>query len=156
MIGKLGAPSAEMLARGNHALARVSATSCAGKPYGVLSQGEKQRVMIARALVNDPKLLILDEACAGLDPVAREAFLGDLERLAAEPNGPTQIHVTHHLEEIPPFVTHALVLAEGRVLASGPAAEVLTSDTLSRAFGAACRVETEVLRGGKRYRLVVT
>jgi iron complex transport system ATP-binding protein len=156
MIGKLGAPSPEMLARGDRALARVSATSCANKPYGVLSQGEKQRVMIARALVNDPKLLILDEACAGLDPVAREAFLGDLDRLAAEPNGPTQIHVTHHLEEIPPFITHALVLAEGRVLASGPAAEVLTTETLSRAFGATCRVETEVLRGGKRYRLVVT
>jgi iron complex transport system ATP-binding protein len=112
-------------------------------------------VMIARALVNDPALLILDEACAGLDPVAREQFLSDLGRLAQEPHGPTQIHVTHHLEEIPPFVTHALVLHEGRVLRSGPAASVLTSEVLTLAFGAPCRVDVEPDGDGNRYRLWV-
>ncbi|HVU00671.1 MAG TPA: ATP-binding cassette domain-containing protein, partial [Polyangiaceae bacterium] len=119
MIGKWGAPPPENLARGRRALGRVGAQGWAEKPYGVLSQGEKQRVMIARALVNDPALLILDEAGSGLDPVARERFLEDLGRLAEAPDGPTQLHVTHHLEEIPPFVTHAMVLAEGRVLAAG-------------------------------------
>jgi iron complex transport system ATP-binding protein len=156
MIGKLGALEPEDLARGARALERALATSSSAKPYGVLSQGEKQRVMIARALVNDPSLLILDEACAGLDPVAREQFLSDLGRLAREPGGPTQIHVAHHLEEIPPFVTHGLVLREGRVLAQGPLGSVLTSETLTAAFGAPCRVELEreTSEGeGNRYRL---
>ena len=156
MIGKLGAFEPSDLGRGARALERVGASSWSEKPYGVLSQGEKQRVMIARALVNEPNLLILDEACAGLDPVAREQFLANLGRLAAEPEGPTQIHVTHHLEEIPPFVTHALVLEGGRVLAQGPASSVLTSETLTAAFGAPCRVERERDAAGHRYRLWAT
>jgi iron complex transport system ATP-binding protein len=154
MIGKLGPLDAADLARGHAALARVSAESCAGKPYGVLSQGERQRVTIARALVNDPDLLILDEPCGGLDPVARERFLADLARLAVA-GGPTQIHVTHHLEEVPSFVTHALVLCEGRVLAQGPVRSTLTSATLAEAFGAPCRVDVEDDRGGTRFRLRV-
>jgi iron complex transport system ATP-binding protein len=112
--------------------------------------------MIARALVNDPALLILDEPCSGLDPVAREAFLGDLHAIANEPTGPTQIHVTHHLEEVPPFVTHALVLRRGRVLASGPVASVFTSECLSAAFEAPCRIDMETIAGERRYRLWVT
>ncbi|HEX4335689.1 MAG TPA: ATP-binding cassette domain-containing protein [Polyangiaceae bacterium] len=156
MIGKLGALPPDALDRGRAALAKVSALSTTKKPYGVLSQGERQRVMIARALVNDPALLILDEACSGLDPVARERFLDDLGKLAASPGGPTQIHVTHHLEEIPGFITHALVLREGRVLAMGDAAQVLTSETLSTAFDAPCTVETESSGATRRYRLRVT
>ncbi len=156
MIGKLGAPAAEALEKGRHALARVSAESTSKKPYGVLSQGERQRVMIARALVNEPALLVLDEACSGLDPVARERFLADLGALARDPRGPTQIHVTHHLEEIPEFVSHALVLREGRVLAQGKAEKVLTSETLTAAFDAPCSVDTESVGGTRRYRLRVT
>jgi iron complex transport system ATP-binding protein len=156
MIGKLGAPSPEALERGRRALSRVSAENTGKKPYGVLSQGERQRVMIARALVNDPALLVLDEACSGLDPVARERFLADLTVLSRDPRGPTQIHVTHHLEEIPAFVTHALVLLEGRVLAMGEVATVLTQETLSRAFEAPCRVEIDSASGERRYRLFVT
>lgn len=155
MIGKLGAPSPDALARGRAALAKVSAESTGKKPYGVLSQGEKQRVMIARALVNDPALLVLDEACSGLDPVARERFIADLSVLARDPEGPTQVHVTHHLEEIPGFVTHALVLREGRVVAMGRAPDVLTSETLTRAFDAPCRVEMDSSSGEQRYRLLV-
>jgi iron complex transport system ATP-binding protein len=138
-IGRLGPLDGEARQRGEKALAKVSAMSTAPKPYGVLSQGERQRVMIARALVNEPDLLILDEPCNGLDPVARERFLEDLGVLAADPDGPTQIHVTHHLEEIPPFITHALVLAEGRVVSRGHADDVLTPECLSAAFGAPCR-----------------
>jgi iron complex transport system ATP-binding protein len=156
MIGQLGRPDPGELARGARALDRVRAADSGPKPFGVLSQGERQRVMIARALVNEPKLLILDEACAGLDPIAREHFLSDLEALSREPGGPTQIHVTHHLEEVPPFVTHALVLLEGRVLASGSAGSVLCSDCLTEAFGAPCRVEVEATPSGPRYRLWAT
>jgi iron complex transport system ATP-binding protein len=155
MIGKLGAPDAAELERGHRALERVSASGWAHKPYGVLSQGERQRVMIARALVNEPALLILDESCSGLDPVSREAFLQDLGRLHREPHGPTQIHVTHHLEEIPPFVTHALVLREGRVVAAGEVDGVFTSECLSAAFGAECHVARTGTGDSRRYTLAV-
>jgi iron complex transport system ATP-binding protein len=155
MIGKLGPLAPEELAAGRRALARISAESTIPKPYGVLSQGERQRVMIARALVNEPSLLVLDEPCAGLDPVARERFIADLAGLARDPKGPTQLLVTHHLEEITPFVTHALVLREGRVLAQGEVGTVLTSAVLSAAFDAPCRVEAESRRGERRYRLHV-
>jgi iron complex transport system ATP-binding protein len=155
-IGSFGPLEASELELGARALERMGASSCAARPYGVLSQGERQRVMIARALVNEPELLILDEPCVGLDPVARERFLEDLAALAAHPDGPTQIHVTHQLEEIPPHVTHALVLYEGRTLASGPASSVLSSETLSSAFGSPCRVEVETGRRGPRYRLRVS
>jgi iron complex transport system ATP-binding protein len=155
MIGKWGAPDPAELARGARVLERVGASSTANKPYGVLSQGEKQRVMIARALVNEPDLLILDEPCNGLDPAARERILVDLGALARDPSGPTQIHVTHHLEEVPSFVTHALVLAEGRVLACGEVGSVLTAATLTRAFGSVCRVDVEKSGGERRFRLWV-
>jgi iron complex transport system ATP-binding protein len=155
MIGKLGPPPPEAMEKGRSALARVRAESTGKKPYGVLSQGERQRVMIARALVSEPSLLVLDEPCSGLDPVARERFLADLTALSRDPHGPTQIHVTHHLEEIPAFVTHALVLREGRVLAAGEAAAVLTSECLSTAFDAPCRVELESAGEIRRFRLQV-
>jgi iron complex transport system ATP-binding protein len=155
MIGRLGPPEAADLERGRRALELVSATSTAPKPYGVLSQGEKQRVMIARALVNDPDLLIFDEPCNGLDPVARERFLYDLGAIAKSAGGPTQIHVTHHLEEVPAFVTHAMVLAEGRVLRSGPVDEVFTPECLSAAFGATCHVAVDRSTGGRRFRMWV-
>jgi iron complex transport system ATP-binding protein len=146
IIGRLGCFTEGELSQARRALEKVRATDCSPKPYGVLSQGERQRVTIARALVNDPAVLVLDEACGGLDPVARERFLGDLDHLAHAPGGPTQLHVTHHLEEIPPFVTHALVLCEGRVLAPGPAREVLTSETLTTAFGVPSTVTVEDAR----------
>lgn len=153
MIGCMGPEEPADLERAGRALSRVRAEDTARKPYGVLSQGEKQRVMIARALINEPSLLVLDEPSAGLDPAARERFLRDLGHLSREPGGPTQIHVTHHLEEIPPFMSHALVLESGRVLASGPKAETLTAETLGRAFGVEARIETEATPEGPRYRL---
>ena len=113
----------------------------AQSPYLQLSQGERQRVLIARAMITRPALLILDEPCAGLDPAARERFLEDLALFACRPETPTLILVSHHIEEIPTFIKHALVLKDGRVLAQGPIEEVCTSAVLSEAFGRLCRVE---------------
>src|SRR5690606_33864951 len=124
-------------ARGREALARLGVEALATRRYGQLSQGERQRVLLARALVHEPELLILDEPCVSLDPVAREHFLRDLERLV-ERGGPTTFVVTHHVEEIPRFVTHALLLSRGRAVACGPIDEALTSESLSRAFEAPC------------------
>jgi len=112
----------------------------AKREWGVLSQGERQRVLIARALMAQPAVLILDEPCAGLDPVAREHFLGFLQRLAARKGSPTLLFVTHHVEEIVPAITHALLLRDGRVTATGTAARVLTSAHLSHAFDAPLRL----------------
>jgi iron complex transport system ATP-binding protein len=136
--------------RGRESLARLGALPLAARPYGQLSQGERQRVLLARALVREPELLILDEPCVSLDPVAREHFLRDLERLV-EAGGPTTLVVTHHVEEIPRFVTHALLLSRGRVVASGSLGDSLTSENLSRAFGAPCVLHVE----GGRMRLEV-
>jgi len=92
--------------------------------------------MIARALVHRPALLMLDEPCAGLDPVARERFLRDLGTLATSERTPALVLVTHHLEEIPPLVTHALALRAGTTVASGPIGDVLTDAVMSDVFGA--------------------
>lgn len=121
-------------------LKRVGCAALAQRPWAVLSQGERQRVLIARALVARPQLLILDEPCAGLDPVARERFLHFLENLAAQRDCPALVLVTHHVEEITPAFTHALLLRQGRVIAQGPRARVLTSAHLSRLFGATVRL----------------
>lgn len=127
-------------ARAAEALSRMGAAHLADKPYEILSQGEQQRVLIARSLVNNPPLLILDEPCAGLDPAAREAFLHDLSLLTQAADAPTLILVTHHIEEIRGWITHVLLLREGRVLARGPREDLLTDDTVGAAFDIACRV----------------
>ncbi|MBE7558981.1 ABC transporter ATP-binding protein [bacterium] len=134
------------------ALELVNVGELADQSYGTLSQGERQRVLVARALVGRPGLLILDEACAGLDPVAREALLSDLGELAQDPDAPTLLVVTHHLEEIGPWITHVLLLARGEVLAAGPLRETLTSHNLSQAFGRPCELHWQ--DGRCRLRLV--
>lgn len=120
-------------------LRRVGAADIAEREWLYLSQGERQRVLIARALMARPRLLILDEPCAGLDPVARVHFLGVVERLArvrGRRTGTALVLVTHHVEEITPGFTHALLLRKGRVVTAGKIAEVLTSAWLSKTFGA--------------------
>jgi iron complex transport system ATP-binding protein len=109
--------------------------------FTTLSAGERQRVLLARALMRDPELVLLDEPTAGLDIGGREQLLGDLAALASAPTAAPVVLVTHHLEEIPPGFTHALVLRNGETIASGPIAGTLTDATLSECFGVALRVE---------------
>ncbi|MFH1498409.1 MAG: ABC transporter ATP-binding protein [Verrucomicrobiota bacterium] len=106
------------------------------RPWLFLSQGERQRVLIARALMARPDLLILDEPCAGLDPVSREHFLRVFDELASHRGGPALVLVTHHVEEIMPVFTHALLLRGGKVVAAGPREDVLTTALLGETFGA--------------------
>jgi iron complex transport system ATP-binding protein len=103
--------------------------------FGTLSEGEKKRTLIARALMADPELLLLDEPAAGLDLGGREDLLQRLELLAVDPLSPATIIVTHHIEEIPVGTTHALLLSKARTIASGPISTVLTSENLSLAYG---------------------
>ena len=141
----------EEAARCQKTLQLVECEVLAERFWQKLSQGERQRVLIGRALMAQPKLLIMDEPCAGLDPVAREKFLQFVARLAAEPASPTLILVTHHIEEILPLFTHALLLRGGETVASGLSGEVLTSELLSEAFGA----PLELIRRNGRYALSV-
>ncbi|HTT75554.1 MAG TPA: ABC transporter ATP-binding protein [Candidatus Binataceae bacterium] len=152
MIGMWGEIRPEERAQALRILGQIEAASISDRPWRFLSQGERQRALIGRALMARPELLILDEPCAGLDPVAREHFLQFLERLARRRGAPTLVFVTHHVEEIMPVFSHVLVLKEGAVLAAGAKGKVLTSTTLSRAFHAPVRLRH--LRG--RYSLVVS
>ena len=127
-------------------LARVGLRAFAGRRFGTLSEGERKRVLLARALMTDPELLLLDEPAAGLDLGAREALLRLLTRLAADPGAPPSVLVTHHVEEVPVGTTHALLLARGRVVAAGPVDAVLTGPLLSRAFGLPLVVESRAGR----------
>ncbi|HAB17374.1 MAG TPA: ABC transporter [Verrucomicrobiales bacterium] len=151
MIDFWGTPSAKDQRDARRWLDLVEAGALVERPWAVLSQGERQRVLIARALMARPKLLILDEPCAGLDPVAREHFLQFLDRLARQPSAPALVLVTHHVEEITPVFTHALLLRNGRVVAAGPCRQALTSSMLSRVFGSAVRLDH---RSGQ-YRMAV-
>lgn len=112
----------------------------AARAWALLSQGERQRVLLARALQARPKLLILDEPCAGLDPVAREHFLGFLRNLLRKSRVPGLLLVTHHVEEIVPGFTHALLLREGGVLAQGTLSKILVPSHLTACFGAEARL----------------
>jgi iron complex transport system ATP-binding protein len=118
----------------------VGLAKIADREWAYLSQGERQRVLIARALMARPRLLILDEPCAGLDPVAREKFLSFVDRLTRQRNAPALVLVTHHVEEITAGFTHALLLRGGRVTAAGLRGDVLTSANLSAIFGARLRL----------------
>ena len=106
----------------------------ARRPYGSLSSGERQRVLLARALMSDPGLVLLDEPSSALDLGGRERLVDRLDALAADPTAAPIVLVTHHVEEIPPAFTHLLVLAGGRILGAGPIDEVLTDALLSEAF----------------------
>ena len=130
-------------------LKQVGCEYLAERSWRVLSQGERQRVLIGRALMAKPRVLILDEPCAGLDPAAREHFLEFLQRLGGRKNSPTLVLVTHHVEEITPVFSHVLLLKKGRVLAAGEKADVLTSKNLSRTFTA----RMQLLSAGRRYGL---
>ena len=116
-------------------LDRVGAGHLAHRTFGTLSDGERQRVLLARMLLPDPGLLLLDEPTAGLDLGAREQLVGDLDALSTDPATPPIVFVTHHVEEIPASFTHALLLRDGRIHAAGPIDDTLTQDALSACFG---------------------
>ncbi len=115
-------------------LALLGMDALAGRRFATLSEGERKRVLIARALMTDPELLLLDEPAAGLDLGGREDLLARLATLAADPNAPAMVLVTHHVEEIPPGFTHAMLLRDGGVVAQGLLGDVLTGANLSAAF----------------------
>lgn len=107
----------------------------ADRAYGTLSEGERKRVQISRALMADPELLLLDEPAAGLDLGGREDLLRRFSIFASDPHAPASILVTHHIEEIPAGTTHALILKDGTIAVSGPIADVITSEHMSAVFG---------------------
>jgi iron complex transport system ATP-binding protein len=119
----------------------------ADRSYGTLSEGERKRVQIARALMTDPELLLLDEPAAGLDLGGREDLVARLARLAFDPDAPALVLVTHHVEEIPPGFTHAMLLRGGEIVAQGLIGDTVTSENLSETFGLPLVVE----RSGDRF-----
>jgi iron complex transport system ATP-binding protein len=121
--------------RATDMLESLGAEHLAERTYETLSEGESKRVLIARALMTDPELLLLDEPAAGLDLGGREELVARLADLAADPDAPAMVLVTHHVEEVPPGFSHCLLLSEGQVVAAGLLADVLTAENLSQAFG---------------------
>ncbi|MBQ0986747.1 ABC transporter ATP-binding protein [Streptomyces sp. F63] len=128
-------------------LDRLGMTDYLDRKFGTLSEGERKRTLIARAMMTDPELLLLDEPAAGLDLGGREDLVRRLGRLARDPYAPSMVMVTHHVEEIAPGFTHVLMIRQGKVLAAGPIEHELTSRNLSRCFGLPLVVE----RNGDRW-----
>jgi iron complex transport system ATP-binding protein len=128
-------------------LGQLGCRSLVERTFGSLSEGERKRVQLARALMTDPEVLLLDEPAAGLDLGAREALLRTLGRLAADPGAPALVLVSHHVEELPSGFTHALLLRNGDVVAAGPIRQVMRSSKLSACFG----LPLLLFRHGDRY-----
>ena len=120
--------------RAEACLARMGVGQYAERSLGTLSSGEQQRVLLARALMNEPGVVIFDEPSARLDLGGREQLVRALAELAADPTAPPLVLVTHHVDEVPPGMTHALLLRQGRILTAGPLDDVLTADSLSECF----------------------
>jgi iron complex transport system ATP-binding protein len=149
MIGYWGKITRSERERARRFLSLLRVPQAAERSWEVLSQGERQRVLIARALMADPVILILDEPCAGLDPVARERFLNDISKLAVKKQAPALVLVTHHVEEIVPEFTHVLALRRGRIAYSGVKSRGLEAGILTRVFNARLAVR----KSGSRYHL---
>jgi len=128
--------------RAEQLLDALGVRELADRRFGTLSSGERKRVLIARALMTDPELLLLDEPAAGLDLGGREDLLARLTALAADPDAPASVLVTHHVEEIPAGYSHGLLLREGQVVVSGLLDDVLTDEALSETFGVALSVRS--------------
>jgi iron complex transport system ATP-binding protein len=135
------------LRRAQRVLSEWGLESLTERRFGSLSDGEQKRVQIARSVMTDPELLLLDEPAASLDLGAREELVQLLGGYASSPSSPAIVMVTHHVEEIPVGFTHALLLADGKVTASGPVDEALTSQTLTETFG----IDIELSQGEGRY-----
>ncbi|WP_058305841.1 ABC transporter ATP-binding protein [Gracilibacillus massiliensis] len=133
-IGLYETPTDAMRERAQQLLKDLNCYSYANRPYRSLSQGEQQRVLIGRALMNDPKLLILDEPTTGLDFIAREQLLESIEKISNEEDGPSIIYVTHHVEEILPTFSKTLLLKQGRVFKQGLTEDMIDSNNLTEFF----------------------
>src|SRR3954469_12163700 len=120
--------------RADELLAQLGIDALADRTFGTLSEGERKRIQIARALMTDPELLLLDEPAAGLDLAGRESLVRTLSDLARDPYAPASVLVTHHVEEIPAGITHALLLKAGRIVAEGPLRDTLTPENLKAPF----------------------
>jgi len=138
--------------RADELLEDVGAGRLRDRTFGTLSEGERKRVQIARALMTDPELLLLDEPAAGLDLGGREDLVSTLSELALDADAPATVLVSHHVEEIPPGFTHALLLREGRVVAAGRLEDVLTEEVVSETFGLAVALRHEDGRWAARRR----
>jgi len=121
-------------ARAGELLEQLGIGRLKDRTFGTLSEGERKRVQIARALMTDPELLLLDEPAAGLDLSGRESLVRTLGELASDPYAPASVLVTHHVEEIPRGITHALLLKSGRLVAAGPLRDTLTAENLRTTF----------------------
>jgi iron complex transport system ATP-binding protein len=141
MIDFWGRATRSDRAQAHRILRQIECEHIAARPWAVLSQGERQRLLIGRALMAKPRLLILDEPCAGLDPAAREHFLQFIQNLGHRRTAPTLVLVTHHVEEIIPVFSHALILKSGKTLAAGKKSEVLNGSLLSDAFATRMRLQ---------------
>lgn len=133
--------SAEDWEKADALLAALRLDYLSGKPYNLLSQGERRRVLIARALMSDPKILILDEPCTGLDVFSREEVLFLMNELVK--NDCHLLYVTHHIEEIVDVISHVVLLRDGKIVASGPKQEVLTDELLSQAYKMPVKIHWE-------------
>ena len=120
--------------RASELLAQLRIDRLANRTFGTLSEGERKRVQIARALMTDPELLLLDEPAAGLDLAGRESLVTTLGELAQDQYAPASVLVTHHVEEIPKGITHAMLLKAGEIVAAGPLRDTLTADNLTKTF----------------------
>lgn len=138
--------------RADRLLREVGARRLVDRTFGTLSEGERKRVQVARALMTDPELLLLDEPAAGLDLGGREDLVSTLSRLARDETAPATVLVSHHVEEIPPGFTHGLLLRRGKVVAAGPLETVLTEEILSSTFGMQLRLSHEDGRWAARRR----
>ena len=139
--------------RARDLLVEVGAGQLLDRTFGTLSEGERKRVQIARALMTDPELLLLDEPAAGLDLGGREDLVSTLSVLAMDELSPATVLVSHHVEEIPPGFTHVLLLRQGRMVAAGPLEHVLTEDVISATYGMPLTLNHEDGRWAARRRV---
>ncbi len=130
-------PSEEDYRKAQSLLEELEMGELARRPFGVLSQGERQKTLLARAQMADPLLMILDEPCTGLDPASRESFLEVIQRLATSADAPSLVLVTHHIDEIMPAFADTLVLDGGRAVRSGPTREVLDQGLIDELYAGA-------------------
>lgn len=142
-IGLYDQPTHEDLEQAADLLRKLGILQVADRPYRTLSQGEKQKILIARALINQPKLLVLDEPCTGLDIFAREQILETIDQISKSPEAPTLLYVTHHIEEILPVFSHTLLLRNGQVFNSGKTKDMLTTANFSEFLEKKAQVKWE-------------